>query len=150
MLKIEPSLLKKYNLILQSNLIPAKEHSYYVKWLRYYLDFCHKYGFRNSDSDSLPRFIEKLKSKKQNISQQQQALNAVSLFYSLQKTIHPERHNQTNEQSNRMVREDEKKSCYPAKKTKKDDSENQKWQNLIVDLRIQKRIQKGSNLRLTH
>jgi len=37
---------------------------HYRKWLRYYLDFCQKYGFRQSDTKSLPHFIKKLKEKK--------------------------------------------------------------------------------------
>jgi hypothetical protein len=56
---------------------------FFYIWLRYYLNFCHKYGFENTDANSLHRYIEKLRSKKQNPSQQQQASNAVPLFYSL-------------------------------------------------------------------
>lgn len=28
-------------------------HQYYVKWLRYYLDFCHKYDFQQNANESL-------------------------------------------------------------------------------------------------
>ena len=83
MIQIKPELKSKYILILNKNGIPEKEHGYYFKWLRYYLDFCHKYNFNRDDSKSLLRFIEKLDSKKQNKNQQQQATNAVILFYSL-------------------------------------------------------------------
>ena len=83
MIPIDPILVKKYQLMLQKNRIPKNEQSYFLKWLRYYLDFCHKYGFEKADSNSLHRYIEKLRSKKQNQSQQQQASNAVQLFYSL-------------------------------------------------------------------
>ena len=86
MIQIEASLLNNYNLSLQIKQIPKNEHKYYLKWLRYYLDFCHKYNFRNSDSESLHRFIGKLRSKKQNITQQKQATNAVRLFYTLYKS----------------------------------------------------------------
>ena len=85
MIQIEASLLNNYNLSLQIKQIPKNEHKYYLKWLKYYLDFCHKYNFRNSDSESLHRFIGKLRSKKQNITQQKQATNAVRLFYTLYK-----------------------------------------------------------------
>ena len=83
MLKIEPVLLKSYKFVLQMNKIPPKNHGYYIKWLRFYLDFCQKYGFREADPGSLPPFIEKLRSKKQNVNFLQQASHAVHLFYAL-------------------------------------------------------------------
>ena len=82
MIKIEPGLKSKYTLILNKNGIPEKEYGYYLKWLRYYLDFCHKYNFNRSDFKSLSRFIEKPCSKQQSKGQQQQATNAIRLFYS--------------------------------------------------------------------
>ncbi len=66
MIQIEPNLLKNYKFVLQTNKIPSNTHGYYMKWLRFYLDFCHKYGFRETDSGSQPPFIEKLRSKKEN------------------------------------------------------------------------------------
>lgn len=66
MIQIEPILLEKYKLVLQANKIPQNMQGYYLKWLRFYLDFCHKYGLGENDSGSLTPFIEKLRSKKQN------------------------------------------------------------------------------------
>ena len=43
MIKIETNLLYNYTLNLQNNRIPENEHKNYLEWLRYYLDFCHKY-----------------------------------------------------------------------------------------------------------
>ena len=83
MIQIEPILLKHYSTILNKNRMPENEQSSFIKWLRYYLDFCHKYGFEKTDTSNLHRFIEKLRSKKQNSSQQRQAFNAVQLFYSI-------------------------------------------------------------------
>jgi len=83
MIKIDPSVIKKYRTILIENRIPEKDHNFFIKWLRYYLDFCHKYGFVNNDFKSLPLFIEKIRSKKQNSSQQHQAADAIKLFYSI-------------------------------------------------------------------
>jgi len=54
---------------------------YYRKWLRYYLDFCQKYGFIQSDTKSLPHFIKKLKEKKQTDLQQKQAADAIYIYY---------------------------------------------------------------------
>jgi hypothetical protein len=77
MIQIEPILLKNYSAILNNNRMPENEQGSFIKWLRYYLDFCHKYGFEKTDPSNLPRFIEKLRSKKQNSSQQRQAFNDV-------------------------------------------------------------------------
>ena len=54
MIQIEAELLNKFNLILGKNGIPKNQYSYYLKWLRYYLDFCHKYNFEKMDFKSLP------------------------------------------------------------------------------------------------
>jgi len=69
MIQIEANLLAIYNLVLQKQGIPENEQGYYIKWLRYYLDFYNKYGFNKSDSASIPKFIDKLQSKKQNKKQ---------------------------------------------------------------------------------
>jgi hypothetical protein len=83
MIQIDPILLKNYSAILKKNRMPENEQYSFIKWLRYYLDFCHKYGFEKTGPNSLLLFIEKLRSKKQNSSQQRQAFNAVQLFYSI-------------------------------------------------------------------
>ena len=82
MLKIPEALLEKYDMILVKNDIPPQFHGNYKKWLRYYLDFCNKYQNHYSSSNSLPLFIDKLKEKKQSTSQQDQAKQAVRLYYS--------------------------------------------------------------------
>ena len=43
---------------------------YYKKWLRYYLDFCHKYNHEFSVKKSLAHYINKLKEKSQTDQQQ--------------------------------------------------------------------------------
>ena len=53
----------------------------YRKWLRYYLDYCEKYHFSSRDQNSLPRFIGKLRDKKQTEQQQRQAAEAIKLYY---------------------------------------------------------------------
>ena len=82
MLKIPEILLKKYHILLIKDKVPSQEHSSYEKWLRYYLDFCKKYQHPYSDPESLGLFIEKLDGKKQSVSQQAQARQAVQLYYS--------------------------------------------------------------------
>jgi len=70
----------RYSSLLIQRAIPQRNHSHYRKWLRYYLDFCQKYGFRPSDRNSLPHFIDKLAEKKQTEQQQNQAADAVSVY----------------------------------------------------------------------
>ncbi|OEU63471.1 MAG: hypothetical protein BBJ57_04180 [Desulfobacterales bacterium PC51MH44] len=66
--------------LLVKNKIPQKFHSHYSKWLQYYLDFCQRYRFSESNSRSLPNFIRKLKEKEQADVQQKQAGEADSLI----------------------------------------------------------------------
>ena len=55
----------------------------YQKWLRYYLDFCRKYNFPQTQCGSLTHFLVKLQEKKQTKAQQDQASNSISLYYEL-------------------------------------------------------------------
>ena len=63
--------------------IPKNFRFYYKKWLRYYLDFCQKYNFKQSDKKSLSYFIKKLKEKNQTDQQQKQASHAISIYYEI-------------------------------------------------------------------
>lgn len=55
----------------------------YVKWLRYYLDFCEKYRREALDRESLQAFLLKLASRNQSTGQQNQAARSVRLFLEL-------------------------------------------------------------------
>jgi hypothetical protein len=44
MLKAPEALWRKFDKWLSTRGVPVKEQAAYRKWLRYYLDFCHKYG----------------------------------------------------------------------------------------------------------
>ena len=57
----------------------------YKKWLRYYLDFCHKYPVPDSKSERVRLFAEKLEEKKQPEKQRERADHAVSLYYEMQR-----------------------------------------------------------------
>ena len=82
MIKVPEALKKKYNLLLMNSDIALDQYSHCNKWLRYYLDFCKKYSHSYADAKSLLLFLEKLKGKKQTLSQQSQAKMAVELYYS--------------------------------------------------------------------
>jgi hypothetical protein len=74
----------RYDVLLAQHHIPATLQPYYLKWVRYYVDFCQKYRFEESEKKSLPHFISKLKEKKQTDQQQNQAFDAVSIFFELE------------------------------------------------------------------
>ncbi len=81
MIPIPQNINTLYSALLIQKAVPDKYHPYYRKWLRYYLDFCQKYGFIQSDTKSLPHFIKKLKEKKQTDLQQKQAADAIYIYY---------------------------------------------------------------------
>jgi hypothetical protein len=83
MLQIPSALLSQFQTYLLNTAIPKPQHAAYIKWLRYYLDFCQKYHFPDSQTETLPHFLHKLLEKKQTNLQQQQASHAVSLYYEL-------------------------------------------------------------------
>jgi hypothetical protein len=52
-----------YDVALNRHGLLATGHNYYIKWLRYYLDFCAKYHHEESSRESLSLFIEKIKTR---------------------------------------------------------------------------------------
>ena len=83
MLKINTDLLKQYCELLRASQITGTEYYRYQKWLRYYLDFCHKHQFIAADPDSLPYFVRRLHEYDQTMHQQEQASKAIELYYSM-------------------------------------------------------------------
>ena len=83
MKKIPAALNAQFNALLVKNKIPQSYQRHYLKWLRYYLDFCHNYGFSEPNPQSLPNFIRKLKEKRQTEAQQKQANDAIHIYYEL-------------------------------------------------------------------
>lgn len=57
-------------MILAKKAVPVSFHNHYKKWLRYDLDYSHKYKQPYFDNQSLEKFIEKLREKKQSSDQQ--------------------------------------------------------------------------------
>lgn len=68
MVNISSDLRTRYMTFLHQNGISLNEQSYFQKWLRYYLDFCHKYHFSQAERVSLRPFLRKLQEKKQKHS----------------------------------------------------------------------------------
>ena len=83
MLAILTALRAQFEERLLEKAIPRKTHWFFVKWLRYYLDFCKKYDFPDAKKGSLAPFLRKLQEKKQTRVQQRQAADAVALYFDL-------------------------------------------------------------------
>ena len=65
--------------------VPAGQRAEYLKWLRYYLDFCSKHAHPPRDRDSLEPFLQNLAEKRQSAEQHRQAASSVGLYYELMK-----------------------------------------------------------------
>jgi hypothetical protein len=76
-----PQIEKEYLSFLIQKDVPEAQFGFYLKWLRYYLDFCAKYGYDSQNAQSLPYFLNKLTEKDQSDFQQQQARQAVQYYY---------------------------------------------------------------------
>lgn len=48
MLKIPSGLREQFEVCLQEKPVTPSAHGLYMKWLRYYLDFCLKYNFAHA------------------------------------------------------------------------------------------------------
>lgn len=55
-------------------------HHNYVKWIRFYLDFCDKYRFVPYEKSSFSHFSQKLSDKKQTLNDIEEAFQAVQLL----------------------------------------------------------------------
>ena len=64
MIQIPAHLISQYTTLIGRRGVQSSTQQYYVKWLRYYLDFCHKYHFEQYAKESLSAFVEKLREKK--------------------------------------------------------------------------------------
>lgn len=80
MLAVPPEFTLRYEAWLAQRRIVAGQRPHYHKWLRYFLDFCHKYSLDVMARSSLPAFQEKLRAKHQPEALRQQAEQAVSLI----------------------------------------------------------------------
>jgi hypothetical protein len=65
MIQMPRILLNQFTAFIVQRGVQQGNHPYYVKWLRYYLDFCHRYGFNQHEKSSLSSFLKKLQEKKQ-------------------------------------------------------------------------------------
>lgn len=119
--KIPTKIQNLYVAYLKKNDYSSKDIPSYLKWLQYYLDFCHKYSHTKSAPESLNAFLFKLKQKNQTEPQINQAKQAISLFYRLVELYK----NTSSHSPNR------KNSAVPVENNSKKESDltrNQSWQ----------------------
>lgn len=81
MLVLPFDLTRKFQTLLAQADVPISQRPNYQKWLRYYLDFCHKYHLEPSQKRHFQVFDEKLRSKNQSEMQRQQARQAIARYY---------------------------------------------------------------------
>ena len=79
-------ILRQFVCLLNQKPTPERGYPFYLKWLQYYYDFCHKYHHEVTNRQSLPPFLEKLAHKEQLSQLRKQAEHAIMLFYELQKS----------------------------------------------------------------
>jgi len=53
MLAIPPAIQAQFEGLLRGQMAPVNAHSSYLKWLRFYLDFCRKYHFSHEEKESI-------------------------------------------------------------------------------------------------
>ena len=81
MLPLPAGLNEQFQAVLDRKGVARNKGFHYLKWLRYYLDFCAKYGFDKLHPATLPHFLDKLRQKNQTEAQQKQASETISWFY---------------------------------------------------------------------
>lgn len=81
MLSIPAQLSRSYKTFIKRKGVRPASEKEYLKWLRFYLDFCHKYAAQMDRQQRLVAFLEKLKSKNQPEKQRKLAQHAVKLYF---------------------------------------------------------------------
>jgi len=58
-----PFQLQADGALMRNRAVPTGLHPLYKKWLRFYLDYCQKYRFSETERKSLDHFLRKLQEK---------------------------------------------------------------------------------------
>lgn len=65
MLHTPPEIAVRFDAAMVTAEIEGHHQPHFRRWLRFYLDFCHKYGHEAADRASFSAFAQKLQSKGQ-------------------------------------------------------------------------------------
>ena len=87
MLSLDDATSTAYRSALQNASVPIAFQGYYLKWIRYYLDFCAKYHMEDSSAERIRLFLGKLRSKGQSETLCRQAAHAVSLYIEMTESM---------------------------------------------------------------
>ena len=64
MIQLPPHLYRQYRLFCADKGVNDNEFSDYLKWVRYFLDFCEKYQITGDDAERTGLFLDKLRQKR--------------------------------------------------------------------------------------
>jgi len=81
MFPLPPQLSSRFDETLSRYEVPMYQQPHYRKWLRFYLDFCAKYGYAALARTSVRAFLRKLAEKGQDDWMRKQAVDAVRLYF---------------------------------------------------------------------
>lgn len=82
---------------LERERISENQRGFYIKWLRYYLDFCQKHTHLPLDSDSPDLFMRKLGEKGQSAYKQKQAADSIRIYLTMREQDSPKLENTSSE-----------------------------------------------------
>ena len=85
MIQLPNHLIEQYRVHSIKRGIENKDFADYLKWVRYFLDYCEKYCVSGDEEQRIHLFLEKLKEKKQAEARRRQAYQAVSLYFEMLK-----------------------------------------------------------------
>ena len=80
MQQVSPDIWAAFERRLDQAQVPPGQRPDYLKWVRFYFDFCSKYGHSPALPTSLGPFLNKLAAKNQSVGQRIQASAAVRLL----------------------------------------------------------------------
>lgn len=83
MIQLPPHLFSQYRLFCADNGVNDNEFADYLKWLRYFLDFCEKYRITGDDAIRTGLYLDKLRQKGQSEEKRQQARKALSCYFDM-------------------------------------------------------------------
>jgi len=85
MIQLPPHLFRQYRSYCADYSVNEDDFANYLKWLRYFLDFCEKYHVAGDEPERIDLFLNKLQQKGQSGQKLQQARQAVSLYFAMLK-----------------------------------------------------------------
>jgi len=83
MLEIPPAVKREFLIALERNSVPSTHKPHYLKWLRYYLDYCDQNDLVRCCVDSQSAYVSYLSERGGSLFQQDQAARAISLYFDI-------------------------------------------------------------------